>query len=325
MYPGYSPADHEYGKAAEEYGKWASETIKQGAKPELPGGLEYEIGQARGIKRGSLTGIREAKKQRKGAGSGSGSESDNAPNKKEPEPSAAAPTTNGDINPRITNPEEAEQGKNPYFVVDTEPMKLNIPGVRPPKRDTTPPDSSEKKHKKAKKVHDGTLPAGEGFEDISKEVDAKLKEKEEKKKHKEKKKRKRESSGGAPKTEPSTAPETSSKKKKAKLDPTPTTTESATDKATQKESSNEEEGINQQGDEKVPKQDNATIKRPSPENQSSEINTEAVSPKPKKQKLGHEVQLESSVTKKRKGEDGGQEGAEKKKKKKKSKTEESEK
>ncbi|KAL9100921.1 MAG: hypothetical protein Q9163_003757 [Psora crenata] len=85
-------------------------------------------------------------------------------------------------------------GDHRYFVIDTQPMKVDIPSVQRPKRDTTPPNSTEtKRHKKAKRMHEGNLPAGEGFEDISGEVDAKLREKEEKRKRKEEKKRKRES------------------------------------------------------------------------------------------------------------------------------------
>ena len=73
MYPGYSPADHEYGKAAEEYGKAAAEARARGIELKHPE-AEYEIGQAKGVKRKTLAGIREAQAAKgKGSGSGSGS------------------------------------------------------------------------------------------------------------------------------------------------------------------------------------------------------------------------------------------------------------
>lgn len=196
MYPGYSPADHEYGKAAEEYGRAAAEARKQGIDISHPD-VEYEIGQAKGIKRRTLAGMREAQAAKgQGSGSGSGSASE-GPAKTTPKEHAIP---NG--NATKEKPQEATpQGDNPYFVIDTKPTPVNLPGMpnQPTKRSISPPPSaSSKKHKKAKKRHDGELPKGEEtekveLEDISEEVDARLKDKEEKRKRKEEKKRKRES------------------------------------------------------------------------------------------------------------------------------------
>ena len=96
------------------------------------------------------------------------------------------------------------EGDNPFFVIDTKPTPVNLPGIttQPVKRSASPPGSTEaKKHKKAKKHHEGEMPKSEDaakveYEDISGEVDARMKEKEEKRRRKEeKKKRKRESRG----------------------------------------------------------------------------------------------------------------------------------
>ncbi|MDI1489456.1 MAG: hypothetical protein OHK93_008735 [Ramalina farinacea] len=202
MYPGYSPADHEYGAAAEEYGTYASEAKKRGELI-VPEGVEYQLGQSKGVKKnGTLEQIRAAKKLREGkdsgSGSGSGSGSDDASASKQ-----AKGNTETDGNAmkkqKVSNGSENGSGnEQPVFVVDTQPMKVNMDGINASKRSATPPQSTGlKNHKKAKKSHDGALPAGhanEAFEDINAEVEEKLKEKREKKnKPKEAKKRKRES------------------------------------------------------------------------------------------------------------------------------------
>lgn len=209
MYPGYSPADHEYGKAAEEYGKAAAEARARGEKVHFDD-LEYEIGQAKGIKRRTLAGIREAKVAREGAGkgvgSGTGSGSDSAIGPTPPNPAA----TNGTAATAKVE-QTAPEGDNPYFVIDTKPTPVNLSGTshQTTKRSASPPPEPHegKKHKKQKKKHEGELPKGEEadkveFEDISGEVDARMKEKEEKRKRKEEKKRKRESAGEPASTVP---------------------------------------------------------------------------------------------------------------------------
>lgn len=198
MYPGYSPADHEYGKAAEEFGRVAAEARAMGVEIKHPE-VEYKIGQAKGNKRRTLAAMRResaAKAQGSGSGSGSGSEGPTVQVleekekllKKAKDEKAKAPTPEGD---------------NPFFIIDTKPTPVNLPGIttQPVKRSASPPGSTEaKKHKKAEKHHEGELSKSEDaakveFEDISGEVDARMKEKEEKRKRKEEKKRKRESEG----------------------------------------------------------------------------------------------------------------------------------
>ena len=198
MYPGYSPADHEYGKAAEEFGRVAAEARAKGVEIKHPE-VEYEIGQAKGIKRRTLAAMRgasAAKAQGSGSGSGSGSEGPTTqvpkekttPLEKAKDETANAPTPEGD---------------NPFFIIDTKPTPVNLPGIitQPVKRSASPPASTEtKKHKKAKKHHEGEMPKSEDaakieYEDISGEVDARMKEREEKRRRKEEKKRKRDSEG----------------------------------------------------------------------------------------------------------------------------------
>ena len=193
MYPGYSPADHEYGKAAEEFGRVAADARAKGVEIKHPE-VEYEIGQAKGIKRRTLAAMRKvsaAKGQASGSGSGSGSE---GPTTQVPNEKATSQEKAEDEKAKTSTPE----GDNPFFVIDTKPTPVNLPGImnQPVKRSASPSGSPEtKKQKKAKRHHEGELPTSEGavkveFEDISGEVDARMKEKEEKRKLKEEEKRK---------------------------------------------------------------------------------------------------------------------------------------
>ncbi len=202
MYPGYSPADHEYGKAAEEYGKAAAEARVKGIELKHPE-AEYEIGQAKGLKRKTLAGIREAlaakgKMSGSGSGSGTGSGSEGPIEQKVKEPA----TTNGQASSEKIH-EPIPEGDNPYFIIDTKPTPVNIPGISSQTLhgSTSPAEPVEaKKHKKAKHKHDGEMPTGEDLqevetEDITEQVDARMKVKEKSRKKKEEKKRKRDSEG----------------------------------------------------------------------------------------------------------------------------------
>ena len=196
MYPGYSPADHEYGKAASEYGKVAARARAHGMEIDH-GDVEYKIGQAKGTKRKALAETRNSK-------------TDN----QEIEPVVESTKITGAFRPRPmisevkSNGEKLEEaasgGDNPHFVIDTKPTPVNLLGIshKPKKRDepASQEDTANQSHKKAKKNHEGPLPEGDAtdavqFEDITEEVQARLKEKDEKLKRKEKKKRKRESEG----------------------------------------------------------------------------------------------------------------------------------
>ena len=201
MYPGYSPADHEYGKAAEEYGRAASAARAQGIEIK-PKDFDYKIGQARGNKRKALESIEAAKPAREsgsgpGSGSGSGSRSDRPATKDEgPHPKNDKIQQDAQDKPG----KERDESQEPAFFIDVNPTPVDLPTMKAklPKRNASSQDSvEEKKHKKTKNEHVGDLPGtadsnGVEFEDISQEVDARLKEKEEKgKRQGEKKKRKR--------------------------------------------------------------------------------------------------------------------------------------
>ena len=94
-----------------------------------------------------------------------------------------------------------QEDSNPHFVADFNPIPVDIPDItnRPIKRSSevqSPDETSIKKSKKVKMFHNGDsvkigIDKHVEFEDISDEVDARLKEKEEKKESKEEKKRKR--------------------------------------------------------------------------------------------------------------------------------------
>jgi len=198
MYPGYSPADHEYGKAAEEFGsQWAAAKAQGLEFQPPPDGPHYEFSQARGVKRATLAKIRAAKKARgEGVGSGSGSGSDTGPSGT----TSAGPQPSGQSEAAKSEDEKADDS-NPYFVVDTKPTPVNIPGHshQPAKRASEvdlPTEPGAKRSKKVKTKHNGDISNAQEkrveFEDITGEVDARMKEKEEKRKRKEEKhKRKR--------------------------------------------------------------------------------------------------------------------------------------
>ena len=197
MYPGYSPADHQYGKAAEEYGKAVAEAKRKGVVIPKHPDIDYQIGQGKGIKRKSLAQIREMQQNQSGSGSGSGEE----------DPSAEKQQMNGRVGSAKVKTEETAtkdmdtktENNNPIFVIDTQPTPVNIPGhlSSHSKREAGVEATEGKTSKKPKKKHSGDLPAASArtdeTEDISAEVDARMTEKEEKRKRREDKKRKRES------------------------------------------------------------------------------------------------------------------------------------
>ena len=199
MYPGYSPADHIYGKAAEEFGaEWSAAKAKGIEFNPDAEGPQYEISQAKGMKRNTSTQIRAAKAAREGAsGSGTGSGSDAGPTVISVNPALNSQSDTG------KNVEGNEDERNPYFVVDMQPTPVNLPDISntPIERVSTFHSREKpvsKPSKKAKSKHGGGLPGVEEklveFDGITEEVDARMKEKEDKHERKgEKSKRKRES------------------------------------------------------------------------------------------------------------------------------------
>ena len=232
MYRGYSPADHEYGRAAEDYGNGAAEARAKDIEIKHLD-AEYDIGRAEGVKRrrtlaeiGGVDGV-HAIGNSGGSSTSSGSGGPVGQDSREPA------KTNGQASTEKVQ-EATPEGDNPFFVIDTNPTPVKMPetSFEPLKRSASFSEAvAAKKHKKAKHKHNGEMLKGEDTrevktEDISREVDARMKEKEERLKRKEQKKRKRESEGKPaaaaeelqPVTEPSTtAAEIERPKKKKKV------------------------------------------------------------------------------------------------------------
>lgn len=231
MYPGYSPADHIYGNAAMEAGAAAAAANKAGLASKPAVEIEYEIGQAKGLKRKKLADMRAAKESQGGNRSSSGSGANaqaRAVNGHSQEVKAADAKT-AEAKPVA----EAVESEQPAFFVDTMPTPVNLPFTipKPSKRQSPDPEPIEPATpKKTKKKHDGDTPAAPKpgqieTEDISAEVDKRMREKEEKRKRKEEQKKEKKRNRGT--EDPSSvAPEALSiaiggetpKKKKLKKD-----------------------------------------------------------------------------------------------------------
>ena len=196
MYPGYSPADHEYGKAAEEYGKAVAEAKTRGVDIPKHPDIDYKIGQGKGIKNKSLVQIREMHQTQSGSGNGSGE--DDAP-VKQPLANGRGGSTKVKTDETASKDTDSQtESKDPVFIIDTKPTPVKIPDhLSSSKREADAETSEPGPSKKSKKKHHGDRPAAPTqpaeTDDISAEVDARMKEKEEKRKRKEEKKRKRES------------------------------------------------------------------------------------------------------------------------------------
>ena len=190
--PGYSPVDHVYGQAAMQYGSAAAKAKAEGIELRPHADLEYEIGQGKGHKRKKLAEMQLPKGSQDNSGGASGSGAD-----------APSALTNGK-KPDSENAEDKDEdmgdAAQPSFYIDTNPTPVNLPfsEKNDSKRATSVSEPlKENKSKKSKKAHDGELPAAPAqgkieTEDISAEVDARMKEKEEKRLKKEEKKRKKE-------------------------------------------------------------------------------------------------------------------------------------
>jgi hypothetical protein len=203
MYPGYSPANHEYGKAAEKYGNKAAAAREQGIDIK-PVYLDYEIGQGRGVKRATLAGVRAAIAARdsgSGSGAGFGSDGPVANSSKPRAVNGQAEDSNPERSAASSAMDDATLGKSkPLFVIDVNPTPVNLPGMNneSPKRGVPRTDNGEgRRVKKAKMNHTDEKDKPPSlkeekveFEDISQEVEARLKAKEEKRKRKEKKRKK---------------------------------------------------------------------------------------------------------------------------------------
>lgn len=192
MYPGCPTEDHEYGKIIGEYGRAAVNTQARGEEF-IPAGVDHEVGQGKSVKRRKLSHSKATTAARENvSGYSLGSGSDSAAMKGANEPAV--------INGQAGHGRPAEgiaEKRNPHFFVDTEPSPVNLSGVpyRPLKRSSSPPEpTNANKTKRHKMKHDGDLHENTEndyveLEDISAEVDARMKEKEERRKKERKRKR----------------------------------------------------------------------------------------------------------------------------------------
>ena len=166
---------------------------------------QYVVGQARGIKTQKSVGMSAASAPRgesisNAAGSGTDLQT--------PEPTKPKQSMNMDLRSTKQSVKEGmlNERPKPLFVVGVNPTPVNIPKMPPPAPKRT--SNSEVSHtqgeatksKRLKINHDGDIPKPTAInrvesEDISEEVDARLREKEAKRNRKEEKKRKRETEG----------------------------------------------------------------------------------------------------------------------------------
>jgi hypothetical protein len=171
MYPGYSPADHIYGEASQEYGSEWSRAKKEGKEPKLDPtrGPEYVVGSSRIGKRKQLEEVQKGLSTDDGQPTSSRAES-------------STKESNASIPPAKPSEGIADTG-NPYFVVDTQPTPVNIPDH------TTATAETSHKSKKSKTKHEDPKTATPIIEteDISAEVEARMKSKEGKRDKKDKK------------------------------------------------------------------------------------------------------------------------------------------
>ena len=162
MYPGYSPADHVYGEAAQEFGSTVAELRKKGKdwKPE-ENGPEYVIGQSTLSEKQQREQYRKQKSQ------------------------SVETDQGGDSRDGV---EATKSDSEPLWFVDSNPTPVNVADTKSKKekrRVSFEGGEEGKPSQKKKKIEESqsVVPAV-AEDDISTEVEARLKSKEEKRKKK---------------------------------------------------------------------------------------------------------------------------------------------
>ncbi|KAL8768785.1 MAG: hypothetical protein Q9209_005074 [Squamulea sp. 1 TL-2023] len=306
MYPGYAIKEHKYGEAAQTYGNYAAEAKRRGEEIK-PEGVDYKLGQSKAHSSLKLEQMRALKESLNGSGSGSDSGPADA-TFKEPGSAGKKQVRFSDISqdaskseaqmffmdPKPTpvdfsttlNPSQKRKDLSPDPEPALEPVEAQSskkakkshvdPANKPDdvKKDTystisSTADSISQTKDDSKQAPD-EVPTQ--YEDISAEVDKRLKEKEEKRKHKdwlkEEKKRKRDSEGSATVAADAATRETEKPKKKKK------TSRKTEDSGT--------------ADEVSPKKQDATDGEETFEGGSATKTTTVEKPKKKKAKASHE-------------------------------------
>ncbi|KAL8859942.1 MAG: hypothetical protein Q9178_003490 [Gyalolechia marmorata] len=229
MHPGYSIEEHKYGEAPQRSDNYAAEARRNGEETK-PQGVEYKAGQSKALSSLTLEQIRARKAAWNGNDSRSRSASDSGP----ANATSAEPSTSRKKVRFSDMSQDASKRGGQMFFMDSEPTPVDLPTTLNPSHKRKEPSSDHeseptsesvetKASKKAKKSHNhhpidmddtkkdakamksSTKDTSEQapqevqieYEDISAEVDKRMKEKEEKRKHKdslrEEKKRKRNS------------------------------------------------------------------------------------------------------------------------------------
>ena len=205
MYPGYSPADHIYGEAAAEYGAMIAEARRQGKEIKSdPNGIEYVVGQSQLSAREQLEEVKKSFAAKKAKRNATSTETEGNPGNGEPM-EGVEPTADGsqlfmvDANPTpvsvLQNTPENSSSKGKNKANDKAKRSVSLLEDQANAVGEAPEDSRQPKRMKTLKAEEATIEPKPLVEedDISAEVDRRLKEKEERRRRKMEKKRKRES------------------------------------------------------------------------------------------------------------------------------------
>jgi hypothetical protein len=205
MYPGYSPADHIYGEAAAEYGAMIAEARRQGKEIKSdPNGIEYVVGQSQLSAREQLEEVKKsfaAKKAKRNATSteAEGDQGNGEPMEGVEQTADMSQLFMVDANPTpvsaLQNMPENSSSKGKNKANDKAKRSVSLLEDQANAVGEVPEDSHQQKRVKTAKAEEATIEPRPLVEedDISAEVDRRLKEKEERRRRKMEKKRKRES------------------------------------------------------------------------------------------------------------------------------------
>jgi hypothetical protein len=202
MYPGYSPADHIYGEAAAEYGAIIAEARRQGKEIKSdPNGIEYVVGQSQLSAREQLEEVKKSFAAKKAKRNATSTEAERDQGNGEPmegveQTADVSQLFMVDANPTpvsaLQNMPENSSSKGKNKANDKAKRSVSL---LEDQANAAGEDSHQQKRVKTAKAEEATIEAKPLVEedDISAEVDRRLKEKEERRRRKMEKKRKRES------------------------------------------------------------------------------------------------------------------------------------
>jgi hypothetical protein len=205
MYPGYSPADHIYGEAAAEYGTMIAEARRQGKEIKTDAsGIEYVVGQNQLSAREQLEVVKKSFAAKKAKQNATPSDAERDQGNGEPmegieQTADVSQLFMVDSNPTpvsaLQNMPENSSSKGKNRANDKAKRSISLYEDQSNAVSETPEGSHQPKRVKIAKTEEATIEPKPLVEedDISAEVDRRLKEKEERRRRKMEKKRKRES------------------------------------------------------------------------------------------------------------------------------------